>query len=745
MLSVSQGYRDAIARGARQETKAVLVLANGKRIELDGGELAMGGMRVSQSSSPSMRFDIGSAIVSTLELTLANYGRQWDPYRFGDATLTVYTGVTVGNSTEWLLKGSYIVEQPDSYGATIRLTCYDSMSLMERRYKRVGTAYPATLKKIVADICGKCGVQLLTKTFPHSSYTVSARSEALDGSTCLEVLAWAAEVAGCFADVDPRGRLRIRWYSASAFATEAGLDGGTFNTARGPYSDGDTADGGSFMHGGGNLDGGPFHGSSIASVTAVKSLTVSTDNKTITGLQVTASDSAKADDYGEQASYGSDGYVMKISGNPLVEYGRASEVAGMIGPSVVGMTFRPFSASVVADPTIEAGDAIRISDWLGRTYETYATQVSWDASGSSRLSLGAERTSWLDEAKRRTKQQKGAEKAKSEIERARRDIDELKIRVGELRAGGSNHAMPSVPSHSVPTYTAPDGNRYIIEVDSGGNPVAKMVPSEIRVTTPPTKTRYKYNEKIDYSGIVVSLYDANGNPFTDSRYPNGTVPFVELGFTKEYADETSDGTIDPEKIEWTADPAYIVNAAGSLIDVQGGRTYLKKYDGKAIVAHAIHIPTSNWSGPILMSPLEHAVEHTQGSGGVWSIKALGVKWYATSRWHWPRYYPNGGPFPTFDATGLNTPQLLGEKFLEAAGVRVISIPGAPNCPIYWLSPYTQTNLTTSFMIDVDRDQWVQKGDEGWKPAAPTGGSGGGGSFGGGGGGSFGGGGGGGAF
>ena len=42
MLSVSQGYRDAIARGARQETKAVLVLANGKRIDIPAPDDAPG-------------------------------------------------------------------------------------------------------------------------------------------------------------------------------------------------------------------------------------------------------------------------------------------------------------------------------------------------------------------------------------------------------------------------------------------------------------------------------------------------------------------------------------------------------------------------------------------------------------------------------------------------------------------------------------------------------------------------------
>ena len=60
-------------------------------------------------------------------------------------------------------------------------------------------------------------------------------------------------------------------------------------------------------------------------------------------------------------------------------------------------------------------------------------------------------------------------------------------------------------------------------------------PSKIAVTTPPTKTEYYANEKIDYTGIVVTLYNTDGSVYTDDWHPDGIAAFDELSFPREYA------------------------------------------------------------------------------------------------------------------------------------------------------------------------------------------------------------------
>ena len=56
-----------------------------------------------------------------------------------------------------------------------------------------------------------------------------------------------------------------------------------------------------------------------------------------------------------------------------------------------------------------------------------------------------------------------------------------------------------------------------------GDIVETVLATEIRITTPPTKTSYVDGETIDYSGIVVHAYSSTGNDL-------GAVPFEELVF-----------------------------------------------------------------------------------------------------------------------------------------------------------------------------------------------------------------------
>ncbi|MBP3884378.1 MAG: hypothetical protein J6D54_05510 [Olsenella sp.] len=367
MLSVSQGFRDAVALGRRVELKATLSLGDGMVVELEGKDFAMGGYSLSGSTSSLSKFEIGSAVIGTAKVTLANYDQRWNDVMFSGSTIVVYVGYEVDDEVEWLLRGSYGIEQPKSYGATIELSCYDNMRLLEHPYSEIGTIYPATLGTIAADICAGCGLTLLTPEFQHHDYEVRARPEDTDAS-CIEVIGWVAQAAGCFADVDPQGRLRIRWYNVESFDTE----------------------------------------NAHAEVTAIKSHNVNVSEVGISGLHVTAwrapSDNGTYKE-GESSLYGIDGYVLKISNNPLVEYGRAEEVAQMLGPAIGDMWFRPLTATAIGDPTVEPGEAVILTDEHGRSYRTWATQLTWKASGSMNISCGAEVTSRVDQPKRRSASQ----------------------------------------------------------------------------------------------------------------------------------------------------------------------------------------------------------------------------------------------------------------------------------------------------------------------------------------------------
>lgn len=103
--------------------------------------------------------------------------------------------------------------------------------------------------------------------------------------------------------------------------------------------------------------------------------------------------------------------------------------------------------------------------------------------------------------------------------------------------------VQKAPTHV--TGKGQDGNMYDVTVDpETGDIVRTEVPAKMEITTPPPRVSYNDGDTIDYSGIVVTLYDGNGNVFTDSRYPDGIVPFSELVFPVDKAHYEGGG-------EWT--------------------------------------------------------------------------------------------------------------------------------------------------------------------------------------------------
>lgn len=104
---------------------------------------------------------------------------------------------------------------------------------------------------------------------------------------------------------------------------------------------------------------------------------------------------------------------------------------------------------------------------------------------------------------------------------------------------GYDYVTVSVSGTSVTGRDPDTGEEVQVGVDPDtGEIVETVLATEIRVTTPPTKTSYVDGESIDYSGIVVHAFSATG---TDM----GEVPFNELVFPETTADaQKTDGWSD---------------------------------------------------------------------------------------------------------------------------------------------------------------------------------------------------------
>ena len=451
MLSTSFEFRSLIAQNTKVEVKATLYVkrtdggAGMRSVSLTGPDFMSGEWSFNDAVSSAGSFDVGSAIINQFEFTLNNYTRKFDDYDFTGGYIDPYVGVRLSNgSVEWLRKGRFYIEQPETYGSTIHIKALDAMCKLERPYNEVTTRYPASLRTIVMNICTKCGVTLNNTNFVNNDFVVQERPDD-DSLTCLAMLSYAAQASGNWARFNNQGYLRLDWYNTAAFESEDWLDGGTYTTTTRPFSDGDTADGGNFTdYGSGDtVEGGEFGSNVYASIFAYSSASIVTDDVVITGVRVTAQDKEQdeGDDLeGETSLYGSEGYVLEFPDNPLIQYGTAADVAERVGKRVVGMRFRPFDVSALGDPSIEAGDPIILTDHLQNQYRSYITTLTYKVGSYETYACNAETPS-RHSASSYSAATRAVVKLRNQIEREKTDRERAIENLAELLASSSGLYM----------------------------------------------------------------------------------------------------------------------------------------------------------------------------------------------------------------------------------------------------------------------------------------------------------------
>lgn len=343
MLSISNALKKQSVSGvAAPACKIKIKLKSGKELVLTQSDLweGEGGFSMDDATSRAGSFDIGQVITNRLKLSLDDSEEQYSVYDFLDAEATAWRGgILQDGTTELLQCGSFLVQQQSNPDSSVDLTCLDNMCRTEIPYSEVSTAYPATIQKIVQDICNRCGITLATTQIDNGGYVVSERpnDEAL---TCRDVLHYAAQISGSFARCDALGRMEFRWYNEKATKHK---------------------------------------------ITAIKSFTPENQDIIITGIQVT-----DASDEKQSSLYGEKGYVLEVSDNPLIEAGKAPVVASYLGKKIIGMSFRPLDLTCILDPSAEAGDPAEVTDRKGKTYTCWITNMTYATGRDTKITCDAE-------------------------------------------------------------------------------------------------------------------------------------------------------------------------------------------------------------------------------------------------------------------------------------------------------------------------------------------------------------------
>lgn len=334
MRKLSNRWKEKVKTGMDVQylKYADITLTDGTVLNLTSANLWANGFSFEDSVSGDSSFDIGSAIINVLNLSINNFDGEYSDYDFEGAEVICYVGMEFDDGTTEKIRicTVTVVEQPEDETVTIDLTCEDNMRKFDRNYSDSKLKYPATRGQIVRDACEVCGVTLQTTSFDRDDYIVQTRPSD-DALTFRQVLQWVAQIGCQWLRCDEYGRLCVKWYDTEKIDAQE--------------------------------------------IDTTYSFTPQHTDVVITGIQVTEySDSS--DEEPESYMVGTQGYVLAISDNKLIHKGDGQTVASMIAEKCVGMVFRPFESQCPTNVALEAGDAITIVDRNGKTYNTYLTTTT---------------------------------------------------------------------------------------------------------------------------------------------------------------------------------------------------------------------------------------------------------------------------------------------------------------------------------------------------------------------------------
>lgn len=392
MLDLSTELRNEIYSDNRNfQAHLDITLSDGTVLNVKNKDIWQNSLKIEDATSARETFTIGAAVTGKMTVTLNNIYDTYSEYDFSEASVIAYIALQLENTYEKIRVGTYIVDEAGYDGATITLSCVDNLSKFDKPYTMSILNYPASLSMILLDACQICGISMVSASFPNSGYMVKERpgDEAI---TFGDMIAMVSQIAGCWAKMDVYGRLKLDWYDISAFERNEILDGGRFDGAQ-PYKTGDMADGGNFADysTGYAEDGGTFEDQkSYHHIFSTRSFSMSTDDVVITGVRVT--EEFEETDTLKKKSFlaGTEGYVVEVSGNVLIQSGNAKKVAEYLYGRVGGMRFRPLTIETLTDPSIEAGDIAYVTDRKQNNYEVFISTRTFHLGGSETISCDAE-------------------------------------------------------------------------------------------------------------------------------------------------------------------------------------------------------------------------------------------------------------------------------------------------------------------------------------------------------------------
>jgi hypothetical protein len=175
MINASNEYKKYIADSVDStlsrdfRAKADIELADSTILNITEEDIVLGGLKINDATSANNSFQIGAAIINQCTLMLNNVGGKFDQYDFTDAIIRLYIGLKLSETTEWLKKGIFTVDEPTVASSIISLVALDNMNKFDTPFSKVTISFPCTQLQLLQAVCLHCGVYLTNATFTNQT------------------------------------------------------------------------------------------------------------------------------------------------------------------------------------------------------------------------------------------------------------------------------------------------------------------------------------------------------------------------------------------------------------------------------------------------------------------------------------------------------------------------------------------------------------------------------------------------
>lgn len=203
-FSTSDAYKEQVF--SSDPVSNIRIKLNNKEIDYD----YLKELKLDDSCFESDNFTLGSAIISSISLTIDNRGFEGNPEDITSASID-YGQILENGSTEWIPIGVYdIVKEPDtSSSECTKFTLYDYMNRFDVNYDG-SEIVPCTRYELYQDICKKCNVEVGSESFINGDVQVDVYDNTITARNYIQFL---AERAGGFAKIDRYGKLCIKSFN----------------------------------------------------------------------------------------------------------------------------------------------------------------------------------------------------------------------------------------------------------------------------------------------------------------------------------------------------------------------------------------------------------------------------------------------------------------------------------------------------------------------------------------------------